>query len=128
MKRVAFALLTALIVGLFFIFASRSVMAAGEGATGTESHGLDPAVLIGVAIMLVLAKVGGEIFERVGQSAVLGELCAGIVLGNLVIFGFSGAEPLKTNETIAALAELGVIIFLVVIRLRAELEGMGGGG
>ncbi|HYV10638.1 MAG TPA: cation:proton antiporter [Pyrinomonadaceae bacterium] len=124
MKRVAFAFLTALIVGLFFIFASRPVMAAGEGATGTESHGLDPAVLIGVAIMLVLAKVGGEIFERVGQSAVLGELCAGIVLGNLVIFGFNWAEPLKTNETIAALAELGVIILLFEVGLESDLKEM----
>jgi len=124
MKRVAFAFLTALIVGLFFIFASRSVMAAGEGATGAQSHGLDPAVLIGVAIMLVLAKVGGEIFERVGQSAVLGELCAGIVLGNLVIFGFNWAEPLKTNETIAALAELGVIILLFEVGLESDLKEM----
>ncbi|MEN3325792.1 MAG: hypothetical protein V7638_599 [Acidobacteriota bacterium] len=124
MKRVAFAFLTALIVGLFFIFASRPVMAAGEGATGTESHGLDPAVLIGVAIMLVLAKVCGEIFERAGQSAVLGELCAGIVLGNLVIFGFNWAEPLKTNETIAALAELGVIILLFEVGLESDLKEM----
>jgi len=124
MKRVAFAFLTALIVGLFFIFASRSVMAAGEGATGTQSHGLDPAVLIGVAIMLVLAKAGGEIFERAGQSAVLGELCAGIVLGNLVIFGFNWAEPLKTNETIAALAELGVIILLFEVGLESDLKEM----
>jgi len=124
MKRVAFALLTALSVGLFFIFASRPAMAAGEGASGTESHGLDPAVLIGVAIMLVLAKVGGEIFERLGQSAVLGELCAGIVLGNLVIFGFNLVEPLKTNETIAALAELGVIILLFEVGLESDLKEM----
>ena len=124
MKRVAFALLTALIVGLFFIFASHPAMAAGEGATGAQSHGLDPAVLIGVAIMLVLAKVAGEIFERVGQPAVLGELCAGIVLGNLVIFGFNAAEPLKTNETIAALAELGVIILLFEVGLESDLKEM----
>ncbi len=124
MKRVAFALLTALSVGLFFIFASHPAIAAGEGATGTESHGLDPAVLIGVAIMLVLAKIGGEIFERAGQSAVLGELCAGVVLGNLVIFGFNYAEPLKTNETIAALAELGVIILLFEVGLESDLKEM----
>src|SRR5689334_1341007 len=101
MKRVAYALWTALIVGLFFIFASRPAMAAGEGATGTESHGLDPAVLIGVAIMLIVAKLGSEIFERLKAPAVLGELCAGIMLGNLMIFGLNGVEPLKTNETIA---------------------------
>jgi len=124
MKRVAFAFLTALIVGLFFIFACRPVMAAGEGATGAETHGLDPSVLIGVAIMLVMAKVGGEIFERAGQSAVLGELCAGIVLGNLVLFGFNRVEPLKTNETIAALAELGVIILLFEVGLESDVKEM----
>ena len=123
MKRVAYASRTALIVGLFFIFAGRAV-AAGEGATGPESHGLDPAVLIGVAIMLVLAKLGGEIFERIHAPAVLGELVAGIVLGNLVIFGFNGAESLKTNETIAALAELGVIILLFEVGLESDLKEM----
>ena len=124
MKRVAYALWTALIVGLFFIFASRTALAAGEGATGTESHGLDPAVLIGVAIMLALAKLGGEIFERLNMPAVLGELFAGIVLGNLVIFGFNRAESLKTNETIAALAEFGVIILLFEVGLESDLKEM----
>jgi Kef-type K+ transport system membrane component KefB len=124
MKRVAFALLTALSVGLFFLFVSRPAMAAGEGATGTDSHGLDPAVLIGVAIMLVLAKLGGEIFERLRAPAVLGELFAGIVLGNLVILGFNYAEPLKTNVTIAALAEFGVIILLFEVGLESDLKEM----
>ncbi|HSL52909.1 MAG TPA: cation:proton antiporter [Pyrinomonadaceae bacterium] len=123
MKRVGYAF-TALNIGLFFIFASRPALAAGEGATGTDPHGLDPAVLIGVAIMLVLAKVGGEIFERARQPAVLGELFAGIVLGNLVIFGFNLAEPLKTNATIAALAELGVIILLFEVGLESDLKEM----
>jgi Kef-type K+ transport system membrane component KefB len=124
MKRLSFALLTAYIVGLFFLFAAPSATAAGEGATSTDSHGLNPAVLIGVAIMLLFAKVGGEIFERVRQPAVLGELFAGIVLGNLVIFGFNQAEPLKTNGTIAALAELGVIILLFEVGLESDLREM----
>lgn len=123
MKRVGYAF-TALNIGLFFIFTSRPALAAGEGATGTDPHGLDPAVLIGVAIMLVLAKVGGEIFERARQPAVLGELFAGIVLGNLVIFGFNLAEPLKTDATIAALAELGVIILLFEVGLESDLKEM----
>jgi Kef-type K+ transport system membrane component KefB len=124
MKRVANASWTALIAGLFFIFATRPALAAGEGATGTESHGLDPAVLIGVALMLVFAKLGGEIFERLKTPAVLGELVAGIVLGNLVIFGFNSAESLKTNETIAALAEFGVIILLFEVGLESDLKEM----
>jgi Kef-type K+ transport system membrane component KefB len=88
------------------------------------AHHLDPTVLIGVAVMLVLAKIGGEIFERLKQPAVLGELFAGIVLGNLVLFGFTRAEPLKANATIAALAELGVIILLFEVGLESDLKEM----
>src|SRR5688500_2606371 len=88
------------------------------------NHGLDPAVLIGVAVMLVAAKLAGEVFERVRQPAVLGELLAGVLLGNLVIFGFTRIEPLKTSETIAALAELGVIILLFEVGLESDLRQM----
>lgn len=124
MNRVAFAFLTALTVGLFFMFASHPAKAAGEGATGTQTHGLDPAVMIGVAVVLVLAKLAGELFERARLPGVLGELFAGILLGNLVLLGFNEAEPLKTNATIAALAELGVIILLFEVGLESDLKEM----
>jgi Kef-type K+ transport system membrane component KefB len=88
------------------------------------SHHLDPTVLVGVAVMLVVAKIGGELFERLKQPAVLGELFAGILIGNLVLFGFAGAETLKTNVTIAALAELGVIILLFEVGLESDLKEM----
>jgi len=81
-------------------------------------------VLVGVAVMLVVAKIGGELFERLKQPAVLGELFAGILIGNLVLFGFAGAETLKTNVTIAALAELGVIILLFEVGLESDLKEM----
>ena len=106
---------------LFFLLAAPVLAAGGDGSS---SHGLDPPVLIGVAIMLIFAKLGGELFERVRQPGVLGELFAGIVLGNLVLFGFKGAEPLKTSETIAALAELGVIILLFEVGLESDLKEM----
>jgi Kef-type K+ transport system membrane component KefB len=88
------------------------------------SHHLDPTVLIGVAVMLVAAKICGEIFERLRQPGVLGELCAGVVIGNLFLFGFTAAEPLKTDATIAALAELGVIILLFEVGLESDLKEM----
>src|SRR5919106_6673321 len=92
-----------------------------EPATSDQ---LDPTVLVGVAVMLIVAKIGGEIFERLKQPAVLGELFAGIVIGNLVILGFTGAETLKTDVTIAALAELGVIILLFEVGLESDLKEM----
>jgi Kef-type K+ transport system membrane component KefB len=115
--------IAALIAAVFFIV-PRWVLAADEGAAGDAGHGLDPAVLIGVAVMLVAAKLSGEFFERIRQPAVLGELFAGILLGNLVLLGFNAAEPLKTNSTIAALAELGVIILLFEVGLESDLKEM----
>ena len=122
MKRATFGFFGG-IAALFFVFTGH-VAAVDPSATGTQPHGLDPAVLIGVAVMLVTAKLAGELFERAGQPAVLGELFAGILLGNLVILGFNGAEPLKTNATIAALAEFGVIILLFEVGLESDLKEM----
>ncbi len=107
-------------VPLFFIL----IPTVSAATSDSSDHGLDPAVLIGVAVMLVVAKLGGELFERLRQPSVLGELFGGILLGNLVIFGFNGAEPLKTSQTIAALAELGVIILLFEVGLESDLKEM----
>jgi len=117
MKRTTLAVTTI----LFFLYPTP--VSAADPAGGA-AHGLDPAVLIGVAVMLMAAKLAGELFERMKQSSVLGELFAGIVLGNLVIFGINTVEPLKTNITIAALAELGVIILLFEVGLESDLKEM----
>ncbi len=103
-----------------------SVTAAPEVASPTtgDGHGLEPMILIGLAVMLIVAKLGGELFERIGQPAVLGELLGGILIGNLVLFGFTGAEALKTNEVIAAIAEIGVIILLFEVGLESDLKEM----
>jgi Kef-type K+ transport system membrane component KefB len=74
--------------------------------------------------MLILAKLGGELFERIGQPAVLGELIAGIIIGNLALFGFTAAEPLKSDGVVAALAQIGVILLLFEVGLESDLGEM----
>ena len=103
------------------------------GATSSEQNpasadagtvGLDPRVLVGVAVILLVAKLGGEFFERIKQPAVLGELLGGIVVGNLALAGFTAAESLKTDVVIGALAEIGVILLLFEVGLESNLEEM----
>ena len=109
------------------IICATSAQAAPDGAasaTAVDSHSLQPMVLVGLAAMLIMAKLGGELFERLKQPAVLGELIGGIIIGNLALFGFAAAEPLKTNEIIAAIAELGVIILLFEVGLESNLKEM----
>lgn len=91
---------------------------------GETSHGLEPMVLVGIAAMLAVAKLSGELFERAGQPPVLGELLGGILVANLSLIGFNGAEFLKTNEIIGALAQLGVIILLFEVGLESNVAEM----
>lgn len=111
--------------GLWFLSPSIAAGSGGNEAAGTEpGHGLDPVVLAGVAVMLIIAKLSGELFERFRQPAVLGELVGGTFIGNLVLLGFTMAEPLKTNVVIGALAELGVLILLFEVGLESNLGEM----
>jgi Kef-type K+ transport system membrane component KefB len=101
------------------------VLATPGAAPLTEAApGLRPMVLIGLAAMLIVGKLGGELFERIGQPAVLGELIGGIIIGNLVLFGFTAAEPLKADGVIAALAQLGVILLLFEVGLESNIGEM----
>jgi Kef-type K+ transport system membrane component KefB len=121
MKRCLIAFLAGATV---LLLAAPLLAAPGAAATTDAAPGLNPMVLVGLAAMLIVAKLAGELFERIGQPAVLGELIAGIILGNLVIFGFTVAEPLKTDAIIAALAQIGVILLLFEVGLESNIGEM----
>jgi Kef-type K+ transport system membrane component KefB len=91
----------------------------------TSDHG-GPVVpvLIGLVVILLAAKIGGEVFERLGQPAVLGELLAGILLGNLALLGFGGLEFLQGSAGIEILAQLGVILLLFQVGLESNVGEM----
>ena len=74
-------------------------------------------LLLIVTAILVAAKVLGELAERIGQPAVLGELLAGVLVGASVL---GIVDP--TQPTIHFLAEIGVIILLFQIGLETELK------
>jgi Kef-type K+ transport system membrane component KefB len=92
-------------------------------------HG-DPlaSLVLSLAVLLVAAKIGGEIATRLGQPAVLGELGAGIILGNLSPLGFQIFEPLKADPTIALFAGLGVLLLLFEVGLESTVGEMLGVG
>jgi Kef-type K+ transport system membrane component KefB len=97
---------------------------SGGNITNDDAHGLDPTALVGIAVLLMIAKLGGEFFERIKQPAVLGELIGGIIVGNLAIIGFTGFEPFKASDVIGALAEIGVIILLFEVGLESNVGEM----
>jgi Kef-type K+ transport system membrane component KefB len=75
------------------------------------------ALLLSLVSIFVAAKIFGEIAERIGQPAVLGEMVAGIVIG------VSGLHLIDAHDPIIhLLAELGVLLLLFLIGLETDLK------
>ncbi|HTE55167.1 MAG TPA: cation:proton antiporter [Kofleriaceae bacterium] len=85
---------------------------------------LGPHILLGLALILVVAKLMGELAERLGQPAVLGELLGGVALGNLDLLGWRWFERFTAEPVLGGLAELGVILLLFEVGLESDLGKM----
>jgi len=115
-------------IALFLILMTPLGWAAGSGHK-------DPVAptLIALIVILASAKIGSELFERLNQPAVLGELLAGVVLGNLVLIhpSWNFFEPLRMVSggpdwaiVIDQLSRIGVVILLFEVGLESTVQGM----
>jgi Kef-type K+ transport system membrane component KefB len=95
---------------------------------GARDMHLDPEILAGLALILVVAKATGDLFERIGQPAVLGELLAGVVLGNLDLLGWGWFDSLSREAVFVGLAEIGVILLLFEVGLESDMGKMARAG
>ena len=97
--------------------------ASAEASGGTGSASSVALTFFWIVVILVVAKLA-SLVERFGQPSVLGELLAGVVLGNLALVGLNTFEPIKTNEIIRFLSELGVVILLFQVGLETNIQEM----
>ena len=68
-----------------------------------------------LAIILLVAKIAAELFERIRVPAVLGEIIAGIVIGPSML------GLIDPSDAMRILAEVGVIILLAEVGLEMDL-------
>ena len=106
------------------VSASESNASPEASRSNAEPGNAVALVLISLVIILMVAKLGGAVLERLGQPAVLGELIFGVIVGNLSLLGFQGLEYLKSNEAIGILAEIGVIFLLFEVGLESNIKQM----
>ena len=109
---------------LFLLIAVLGVTVPEAFASGAENggHVRVANVLFSLVLLLLAAKLGGELFERWNQPAVLGELVFGVILGNVALIGYHGLDAIKTHPGIAFAAEVGVILLLFEVGLESNLD------
>ncbi|MCU1263420.1 MAG: Sodium/hydrogen exchanger [Bryobacterales bacterium] len=73
-------------------------------------------LLAQIVLILIAARAGGWLFRRIGQPAVVGEMAAGILLGQLASDWFG---PL---DALGALSQVGLVLFLFLVGLRLDLS------
>jgi len=92
----------------------------------TEALHGDPiaTLILSLAIILLAAKIGAHFAIVFGQPPVLGELTAGVVLGNLTLTGFQGLDYLRSDASVDTLSRLGVILLLFQVGLESTVAQM----
>ncbi len=114
------------LLGIVSLAATWSITARAFAADGSASTNGDPVtpVVLALAVILLTAKLGGDLAARLGQPSVLGELLGGVVLGNLWIAGIPWFESIKTSEHIDLLSRLGVVVLLFEVGLESTVAQM----
>ena len=67
-------------------------------------------------ILLVFAKIFGELFERIKQPAMIGEIIAGILLGPSLL------NLIHRTEEIKVISELGIFLLVILAGLEIHME------
>jgi len=75
-------------------------------------------VLTDLFLVLLAAKLGDELFKRIGQPAIVGEILAGVLIGPSLL---GLVEP---TEVLEVFAELGVVFLLFWVGLETRLSEM----
>jgi len=73
-------------------------------------------------LILITARILGEVFARIGIPSVLGELAAGILLG------VSGFGFIEVSEVLKILAEIGIILLLFEVGLDTDFSRLKAAG
>ncbi|MEU2306447.1 cation:proton antiporter domain-containing protein [Streptomyces misionensis] len=84
------------------------------------------AVLVAVPVVILACRAGGALFQRLGQPAVVGEMCVGIMLGPTLLGRlWPAAEhwllPPSVLPFTDVLGQLGLLVFMFLIGLELDL-------
>lgn len=84
-------------------------------------------LLLQIVVIIVVARIFGAVFRRIGQPPVMGEMIAGIALGPSVLGLFFPAAmtflfPPSALPTLGALSQIGVVLFMFVVGMELDVQ------
>ncbi|WP_163511411.1 cation:proton antiporter [Fodinicola acaciae] len=87
-------------------------------------------VLLDIALILVLARLLGWLFRKIGQPAVIGEVIAGILLGPTLFNGWISTHlvPVDVRGFLNALASIGLVLFMFIVGFELDTSLIRGKG
>ncbi|OED35785.1 hypothetical protein AB834_04155 [PVC group bacterium (ex Bugula neritina AB1)] len=83
---------------------------------------LDFIFLKHLALMLIGAKLAGEVFAHFKMSSVIGEIAVGFILGSHLLGWVSPVEGESSHIILHALSELGVVFMLFYLGLEVNFK------
>jgi Kef-type K+ transport system membrane component KefB/nucleotide-binding universal stress UspA family protein len=120
--------LSASALGAFVL--SLSIVGTAFAATPEKSAAPSDAIFVAeIVVLLIVGRGLGELMQRVGQPAIIGQLLAGILVGSSVLgrlwpeaedflFPRSGAQ----HSMIDGVGQLGVLMLLLLTGMETDLE------
>jgi Kef-type K+ transport system membrane component KefB len=84
-------------------------------------------LLAQIITILIVAKIFGWIFKKIGQPSVIGEIIAGIVLGPSLIGSYfpeysAALFPKESLPNLQFLSQIGLILFMFVVGMELDLK------
>ena len=86
-----------------------------------------PILLLQVIIIMIVVRVFGFLFNKIGQPSVVGEIIAGIVLGPSILGAFfpglfNFIFPASSFVNIQFLSQVGLMLFMFVIGMELDIS------
>ena len=132
MPALAMCLKAAALAVSSIIFLTAGALAASDApgtAPGTPS---EPLFIVQIILLLVVGRTLGELMQRIGQPAIMGQLLAGIILGPSVLGALlpqvqHAIFPAANGQTIMinAVSQLGILLLLLLTGMETDLGLVG---
>jgi len=81
-------------------------------------------LLFELSLVLAAAKIGGLAARKVRLPVVLGEILAGVILGNMIYLKIDYFGSLRHDPSLATLAELGVILLMFEVGVESTVRDL----